>query len=329
MLSIVHLIRMENKFFILNANKGGDRMKAPSLPNLENYVPKDTVFVEPAENSHMGLSVPEVVFTYGNKKTHIKKIPYIFPNLIKAIFNAVISYRSLRKNPAQAQKKADKVFFQNLENYARKLGCTNIGYTEVPREYILQNKKILFKYAIVLTMDMNKEKINQAPSINAGKEVWRTYAELGSIVNHLARFMRKRGYKAEAGPAVGGEVNYPLLAQKAGLGYIGKHGMLISQGNGPCQRIAVVYTDIENLPFTDSSDYDWIPSFCEKCNRCVSQCPAQAIYKETKILEDSSHQHIDYTKCAIPFSKSMGCSVCIKECTFFKSDFDKIRKQVI
>ena len=36
--------------------------------------------------------------------------------------------------------------------------------------------------------------------------------------------------------------------------------------------------------------------------------------------------HIDYKKCAIPFSQYAGCSVCIKECTFFKGDFDNIKK---
>ena len=178
-------------------------------------------------------------------------------------------------------------------------------------------------------MDMKKSKIGKAPNITAGKEVWRTYAELGKIVNHLSQFLRERGYNAQAGPALGGEVNYPLLAQKAGLGYIGKHGILISRRNGPSQRIAVVYTDIENLPNTDSDRYNWIPAFCVTCNRCVDKCPGDAIYKEARVFEDGSQQHIDYRKCAMPFSETMGCSVCIKECTFFRTDYDKIEAKFI
>ncbi len=38
-----------------------------------------------------------------------------------------------------------------------------MGYTEVPREHIFRNRAILFKNAIVLTMEMDKEKIKTAP----------------------------------------------------------------------------------------------------------------------------------------------------------------------
>lgn len=302
-------------------------MKAPALPNIQDFIPENADLIEPAANSHMGLSVPEVIFTYGKKSKHIMNAPHIFPNLVKALWGATRSYRSLQSNPSGEKTQAEGTFFQEIEEYAKGLGCNAIGYTQVPAEYIFKDKLLLFGNAIVVTMDMCKEKIGMAPHITAGKEVWRTYAELGSIVNQLANFLRKRGYAAQAGPAIGGEVNYPLLAQKAGLGHIGKHGMLISRSNGPSQRIAAVYTNIENLPYTDSDRYGWIPSFCETCGRCVAKCPGGAIYQETIILEDGSHQHIDYTKCAVPFSESMGCSICIKECTFFRSAFDKIEEQ--
>ncbi len=303
-------------------------MKPPQLPHIKNFIPPGIEPILPSESAHQGLSVPEVIFTYGHKEKHIRNMPHIFPNLIKAFLNARKSYRSLRKNPLNFKTTADPEFFQDLEKYACSLGCSRVGYSEVPASYIFNNKMILFKNAIVLLMDMDKEKIRQAPHITAGKEVWRTYAALGSIVNKIAGYMRARGYRAEAGPAIGGEVNYPLLAQKAGLGHIGKHGMLISEGNGPSQRIAVVYTDIENLPFTTSERYQWIPAYCEKCNLCVNRCPAQAIYRNIKVLEDGSEVHMDYTRCAVPFSDSMGCSVCIKECTFFRNDFEKIEKVV-
>ncbi|MHA1383719.1 MAG: hypothetical protein ACTSR3_08205 [Candidatus Helarchaeota archaeon] len=72
-----------------------------------------------------------------------------------------------------------------------------------------------------------------------------------------------------------------------------------------------------------------MPDFCEICNHCVSVCPAKAIYKETKILNNDREQHIDYTKCAKVFSRTLGCSICIKECTFFKGDFFKIKQTLM
>ena len=57
--------------------------------------------------------------------------------------------------------------------------------------------------------------------------------------------------------------------------------------------------------------------------------PGDAIYKDTRVFEDGSQQHINYCKCAMPFSEPMECSVCIKECTFFRIDYDKIEAKFI
>lgn len=300
-------------------------MKPPKLPNPDQYLPADTNFITPGPHSHQGLSVPEVVFTYGEKKHFLNSALHIFPKLILSLVRAKKSYRSLRRNPNPAKKTVDPDFLHKLEKLAEKLGCSSIGYTAVLTDYIFKNTKILYPNAIVLIMNMDKNKIRQAPGIVAGKEIWKTYAGLGRAVNRLAAFMRKNGYRAEAGPAVGGETNYPLLAQKAGLGHIGKHGLLITRENGPSVRIASVYTDIENLPFTDNKEHQWISEFCTKCDRCVKTCPSGAIYPEPIILPNGSERHIDYTLCAVPFSQSMGCSICIKECPFFKSGYDKIK----
>ena len=42
-------------------------------------------------------------------------------------------------------------------------------------------------------------------------------------------------------------------------------------------------------------------------------------------MEDGGPKHIDHIKCAMPFSKTMGCSVCLAECVFFKEDYEKIK----
>jgi epoxyqueuosine reductase len=43
-------------------------------------------------------------------------------------------------------------------------------------------------------------------------------------------------------------------------------------------------------------------------------------------MKDGNPKHIDYIRCAGPFAESVGCSVCIKSCIFFKGDFEKIRQ---
>jgi epoxyqueuosine reductase QueG len=298
------------------------------LSDMRKLVPEETSIIEPSPNSFDGKTVPEVVAIHGRPGIHILKMLIALPYLMKTAYYARKSIKSINKNPKNPKKTADKEFFHELEEYARKLGIVAVGYTEVPREYIFKNRVLLFKNAIVLLMNMDKGRMEKAPSVTAGREVWRTYAELSKAVYKLAEFLREHGYSAQPDPPVGGSTNFPLLAQKAGLGYIGKHGLLISERNGSSQRIAAVYTNIENLPFTDERVklYSWISEFCKICNRCVEECPAQAIYPEPLVLKDGKKVYIDYKKCAEVFSKTLGCGVCIKECTFFKGDFFRIRK---
>jgi len=82
------------------------------------------------------------------------------------------------------------------------------------------------------------------------------------------------------------------------------------------------------LPYTDQNarKYSWIPEFYEVCNSCVRACPANAIYPVPRATRDGRKRYVDYTRCVTIFSKTLGCGVCIKECTFFKSDFERIRR---
>ena len=273
-------------------------MKPPKTPFIGDYITDDVITINPGTKSHKELSVPEIVFEYGKKEGALKKLAQILPIVIPTMINMRKSNSSLKTNPETNIKGLDPDLFSELKAYALKLGCTQVGFTKVPNDFIFRNKKILFPYAIVLTMEMDKDQIAKTPKLAAGKEVWRAYRDLGIIVNKIAHFLRKNGIQAQAGPALGGDVNYPLLAEKAGLGRIGKHGLLISEPTGPCQRIAAVYTNIENMSFTDTEKHNWINDYCDKCNICVKKCPADAIYEKNKIFEDGTRQCIDYKKCA-------------------------------
>ncbi len=176
-------------------------------------------------------------------------------------------------------------------------------------------------------MEMKKSKIDLAPSDITNREIFRTYYELGVDVNKGAKLLRKFGFNVQAGPAIGGAVNYVLLARAAGLGEIGKHGLLINDKFGPSLRIAAIYTDIENLPINNKNTYSWISDFCQKCQLCVKACPGKAIYKTPLVFENNTQQHIDYNKCAVPFSNQHGCTICVKSCTFYKQDYYKLKEK--
>lgn len=299
--------------------------KAPPPLTIEPYLrPQDRPVASHPEAREPRI-VPLVVIDYGSLGARIKQMRYIGGLLIRAVIEMVKSASSIRKNPYVGKTTIDPGTLQELEAYAKGLGIAEIGYTEVNPRYIFRGFRILFKNAIVFTIAMDKEKIRQAPSIPSVVEVFRTYYEVGVIVNKVAAFLRERGYNAHAGPAVGGDVNYIPVAIDAGLGYAGKNGLLITRDNGPRIRLAAVYTDIENLPFSQKNPHGWVRDFCEICNACVRKCPAGAIYSETKTLADGGPAFIDHTRCARPFSNDNGCTLCIKHCPFSYADYDRLK----
>ncbi|MFW9773107.1 MAG: [Fe-S]-binding protein, partial [Candidatus Thorarchaeota archaeon] len=157
--------------------------------------------------------------------------------------------------------------------------------------------------------------------------IMKTYFQMGKQVNKLSKFLRKKGFSVHAGPALAGLSMYPVLAQRANLGAIGRHGLLITPEFGPRQRIAVIYTNITNLPFAESNSYENISDFCQKCVRCMQTCPTNAIYDKPIQKAHGRLTHIDVEQCAKGFLY-YGCSICIKECTFNKNPPEKM-KQIV
>ncbi len=293
--------------------------------NLNLYADDDSKLLKSNKDSPVGHEVPLVVFEYSRAGNLHKMILPVLPKLIRAISSAMKSYRDVKKNKISDKTNIISDNINKIENYAKSLGCSQIGYTKVENWMIFKGKTILFPNAIVITMEMDKKEIAKAPGNRTLKEVFRTYQDLGSIVNKLADYIRTLGFQAQAGPALGGDVIYPALAEAAGLGATGLHGLLISPDTGSSQRIAVVYTNIENLPFSNKNPHLWIKDFCKVCNKCVKKCPGEAIYSESVKTGKYTESHINMEKCAVPFANDFGCTVCIKECVFTSNTYLKIK----
>jgi epoxyqueuosine reductase len=254
-------------------------------------------------------------------KMSFRALPY----MVGAILGIQRSFKALKEIPFNQLTTISREQLQELEVYAKSKGVNKIGYAKLTPELILEGQELLYDNVIVLIKEMDKNLIALAPHKKTMVMIMKTYYQMGKQSNKIAKFLRKKGYGVHAGPALGGLSIYPVLAFRAGLGVIGKHGLLITPEFGPRQRIAVIYTSISNLPFHNLDSYGWISDICQKCVSCIEACPTQAIY-ETPIQRSNGRLiHIDVEKCAQGFLYYC-CSICIKECILSKNPPEKIKR---
>ena len=116
-----------------------------------------------------------------------------------------------------------------------------------------------------------------------------------------------------------------MAATRAGLGWIGKTDLLVSEKFGPRIRLATVLTNyrFDNLgvPITESR--------CGKCNICVEKCPAQAASGKLWDVHIDRDEFYDAFKCRDMCRKlSMErldkkislCGICVCVCPQGKRD---------
>lgn len=259
-------------------------------------------------------------------KAILRKIKEMKPTLDVYKKDVKECYESLDNNPIQPKQKADAAFINELETYAKSLGVSELGYAVLSPELLYKGSVAMYPNAIVLTMAMDKEEIAKSPSRETHEMIHRTYSELNTVTNEIARFIRGKGYGAHAGLSAGDLIcNYPELAVKAGLGYRGRSGNLITSQFGPRVRLAVIFTSIENFELCEDNPHKWIKDFCQNCGQCIKKCPQEAIAMPEGSLDIREYKHVNSGKCATVG----GCADCMKVCPFNKAPYEKIRSSFL
>ena len=273
--------------------------------------------LHPTSNSPTRFEIPLEMMNLIQERDDIE-LRHMFPirRLLSVIKNIHLSVDSIPDNPLNPSTSASTEFLEELKEFAQSLGVGPIEFVKLPQDLIFQEMGALFGNAIILAMEMSKEKIDKAASQETMNMVFATYDDLGKAANRIAEFLREHGYAAHADHPLGGLVLFPPLAQKAGIGWVGKHGLLITPEFGPRVRLAAVYTSIENLPFVDSNDHGWIDEYCRTCGLCIKQCPPQAILEEAVTHDTGRVTNVKQQDCFEYFAQYYGCSICIKACPF-------------
>ncbi len=177
---------------------------------------------------------------------------------------------------------------------------------------------------IVMALEQDLEGINSSPNAIGQATTSNGYARMAFTGASMAEFIRGLGYKAlPCGNAT--TLSVPM-AIDAGLGELGRNGLLITPKYGPNVRIVKVLTD---MPLeTDQTISFGVTEFCEVCGKCADSCPSGALPtgERTREANDICNNPgtlkwpIDAGAC-YKFMAELGggaCSNCVRSCPFTK-----------
>lgn len=225
--------------------------------------------------------------------------------------------------------RADKTFWDAVKKEAASLGVGMVGFAPVDEDVMFVRDHVgyiegLYPNGIILGMEMDFERINTAPGSEAGIEAINKYEKLGTATNKLTDFIRSQGHPAIACHPMGGPILFPVMAEKANMGSLGRHGLLITKEYGPRLRLSMIATTASPLPKNPQKPIG-IEEFCKKCGNCIRSCPVGAI-REVPLKNEAFGiaTCVDSEKCMPYFYEHDGCSVCIKACPFHRKGYERI-----
>lgn len=218
-----------------------------------------------------------------------------------------------------------------LTRWLKQTGAHRVGFTPLKDYHLYSHKgrgpdagkpiRHLHSGAIAITVEMDHTMMQAAPRGSSVMESSEQYLKSGVLALKLAAFIREMGYEATAHIDGNYEVICPLVAVDAGLGVIGRMGLLMTPDLGPRVRISVVTTNIP-LVYSPSNPDRTTLHFCELCKRCAENCPAAAIPDGSPEKIDGTHRwKIDSERCYHFWTVSgTDCGRCMTVCPFSHRD---------
>jgi epoxyqueuosine reductase len=219
---------------------------------------------------------------------------------------------------------------ERVKAVARLYGADLVGICELDQRWVYSHYfqratgaygelEIPYRYAVVMGIEMDWQGINASPGFEASAATALAYSQMAELASSLARYIRGLGYPAI--PCGNDTAQSIPLAIDAGLGELGRNGLLISPEYGPRQRICKVLTD---LPLQPDEPIDFgAASVCETCHICVRVCPANAIRGGERTTDTTSISNrrgilrwpVDVASCYLFWQENgHDCSNCVAAC---------------
>lgn len=178
----------------------------------------------------------------------------------------------------------------------------------------------IYQYAIVYLTSMDKDMNNRAPRFETMLATIQGYTDVALIGMRVASYINQVGYSADNNMSARYKAIMPPLGQKAGLGSIGRHGLLVTKKWGTRVRLGAVLTNMPLIP-NEKEAFD-IKSFCTICGLCAKCCPGKAI--DTGPLPKMGWKISDTDCYRIWMAVGTDCGVCLSACPFSQGVDEKL-----
>lgn len=200
-----------------------------------------------------------------------------------------------------------------------------------------------YRYGISIAM-LIPAKIVRPVQERPTPEYYQKYMEmnrrLDAIVLAGEQYLAKKGYQAFAlttervkmKDSFTSTLPHKSAATRAGLGWIGKNCLLITEQYGSAVRLSTIYTDAPLLPNSPI-----VSSKCGACRLCVSACPGHALKgalwkagmarSELVDIDSCVNAMFSITKQALGFEMDI-CGRCFAVCRYTREYLNRVGESI-
>ena len=217
-----------------------------------------------------------------------------------------------------------------IKRAARMFGADLVGVCHVDERWIYSHDRSGdpiavppdYRTAIVLGIAMDPDAVSTSPAYESAAATGIGYSKMAFTIACTAEFLRNLRYGAVP---MGNDTALSIpLAIDAGLGQLGRNGLLITPEYGPCVRLCKLFTD---LPLEPDRPIDFgVTDACRDCHQCADACEAGAISDAREPSYDIAcpsnspgvlRWAVDADRCYnFWVGNTAACSNCIAACPF-------------
>jgi epoxyqueuosine reductase QueG len=208
-------------------------------------------------------------------------------------------------------------------------GATKVGLSRVEDKLPDEYKSL--KYAVTVMIHLSDfiiDELKDKPTYT----YFHHYRTVNTLIDQITLsgmlLIQERGYYAMAVPAsqtvesekgeYRGIFPHKTAAVRAGLGWIGKNALLVTEEFGPRVRLGTILTDMPVVQeYTDFS----LTSRCGDCRVCTEACPAMALKGRNWTEGCDRSEIVDARACSEFMSKKYKhigrgsvCGLCMSSC---------------